>query len=350
MAEETRLHLKPAARPRDRRMFILFILVGIAFIVLLVNLAGSRKTWELVAGAHPLFVGCILVLQAFRYVSSAGSTAVLAGIFKSRVPFFSLYETMVAGQALNRTFSAGGAAGMWARYSFMTRQGMHSGPFAALLVVEDLIGAFAIFIVFCIGLAAFVATSTLPDVAWLVLAGFGVGIVVLGVGVVSLYRHRPLVEWLVHTITRTAGAILARIIGKEVYRRERMEQIVDEFYIAVSQARTDPPRLLAAFLFNILRLALDAASLYFAFWAVGFAISPGICLVIFTSSSAVSTLSAAPGELAVMETSLAVLATSLGIANDVAISAILLFRALSYWLPIPVGYLALWHLERKGEV
>jgi uncharacterized membrane protein YbhN (UPF0104 family) len=32
------------------------------------------------------------------------------------------------------------------------------------------------------------------------------------------------------------------------------------------------------------------------------------------------------------------------------VSAILLFRALSYWLPIPIGYLAFWDLERRGLI
>ncbi len=350
MAEESRFRTLPVARTQNRRLFVLFILVGIGVVVLLANLAGSSKTLALIASAQPVFVLCILGSQALRYVGSTGSTFVLAEIFGQRVPFEPLYETMMAGQALNRTFSVGGAAGMWARYSFMTRQGMHSGPFAALLVVEDIIGAVAIFLVFCTGLVAVVATAALPDLAWLVMLGFSIGIVILGLGALYLYHHRPIVEWLVHTLARGIGAIIARLIGKEVYQREHMDKIIDEFYRAVVLARRDKPRLVIAFFFNVLRLAFDAASLYFAFWAVGWAISPGICLVIFTSSSALSTLSAAPGELAVMETSLAVLSTSLGIAPPVAVSSILLFRALSYWLPIPVGYLAFWHLERKGLI
>jgi uncharacterized protein (TIRG00374 family) len=97
-------------------------------------------------------------------------------------------------------------------------------------------------------------------------------------------------------------------------------------------------------------LGLDAASLYFAFWAIGFPIAPAFLLVIFTSSSALSTLSGVPGELGVMETALAILSTSLGIPPPTAVSAILLFRALSYWLPIPIGYLTFWNLEQRGLI
>lgn len=350
MAEESRTRTLTPARPRDRRLVALFVLAGLAFVVLLLNLAGSKRTFELIAGAQPLYVACILGLQALRYAASAGSTYMLAEILGKRLPLLPLYETMLAGQALNRSFSVGGAAGMWARYSFITRQGMHSGPFAALLVVEDLIGAVAVVVVFVAGLAGVIATTTLPDIAWLVTLGFGAGILLVGAGALYLYRRRPLLTWIVHAAARAFSAILARIIGKQVYTHEQMEAIIDEFYKAVTLTRHDPPRLGISFLFNVLRLALDAASLYYAFWAVGFAISPGVCLVIFTGSSALSTLSAAPGELVVMETSLAMLSTGLGIAPPVAVSATLLFRVLSYWLPIPFGYLAFWRLERRGLV
>lgn len=348
--EESRSQLAAPPRARDRRLLLLFFVVGIGILLLMMNLAGSRRTFDHIRAADPGFVVLILLLLAVRYVGSAGSAFVLAEIFGQRLPFVPLYETMMAGQALNRTFSVGGAAGMWARYSFLTRQGMHSGKFAALLVVEDLIGALAIFLIFVAGLVGIIANAAVPKVAWLALAAFVTGIAFLGLAAVYLYRQRPLLEALVQGVASAVGRAIGRVIGKEIYRRDHVTLAVEDFYGAVGQVRRDPARLIWSFLFNILRLALDAASLFFAFWAVGFAISPGVCLVIFTSSSALSTLSATPGELGVMETSLAVLSTALGIPPPTAVSAIVLFRALSYWLPIPVGYFMFGHLEKRGLI
>jgi uncharacterized protein (TIRG00374 family) len=326
------------------------MLVGFALSVLLINVAGSQATFTSIKNAQPGFVLLILLAQALRYVGSSGSTFVLAEIFGQRLPFWPLYETMMAGQALNRTFSAGGAAGVWARYSFMTRQGMHSGRFVALLAVEDLIGAVAIFLIFVTGLAGAVAAAALPELGWLILLAFSSGIIVLGAGSLYLYRRRLLVERAAHRAARAFSAVLGRIIGKEVYQRDHVDLAIAEFYAAMSRARTDPPRLAGSFLFNLWRLAFDAASLYLAFWAIGFPISPGIALVLFTTSSVLSTLSAAPGEFGVMETSLAILSTALGIPPPSAVGAIVLFRALSYWLPIPVGYAMFGHLEKRGLI
>jgi uncharacterized protein (TIRG00374 family) len=350
VTENTRLRSLAAPRAHDRRWLLVFILVGIAFIFLLLNLAGSQRTFARIQSAQPAFVLAVLVAQALRYAGSAGSTQILAKIFGQRVPFAPLYETMLAGQALNRTFSVGGAAGMWVRYSFLTRWGLHSGAVAALFVVEDVLGALAVSLVFATGFVAVIATTALPQLTWLVVAGFAIGLVLLTIGGIHLYRRRTLLERAVHTVARASNAVLARLIGKSVYDPAHIQMALEDFYTGMAHVRHDPFRVVGAFLFNLLRVGFDAASLYLAFWAIGFAIAPAFLLVIFTSSSALSTLSGVPGELGVMETALAILSTSLGISPPTAVSAILLFRALSYWLPIPIGYLTFWNLQRSGLI
>jgi uncharacterized protein (TIRG00374 family) len=186
--------------------------------------------------------------------------------------------------------------------------------------------------------------------AWLIIAGFVVGGAVLVFGVLALYRHRWLLKRIVHPLARVLGGLIGRIVGKEIYRYDHVELAIDDFYSGIAHVEHDPGRVLWAFVFCLLRLGFDAASLFFAFWAIGFDIAPGLLLVIFTTSNALSTLSGIPGELGVMEGSLAMLSTSLGIAGPVAVGAIVLFRALSYWLPLPLGYLAFWHLQRKGFI
>jgi uncharacterized protein (TIRG00374 family) len=350
VTENTRARPLAAPRAHDRRLLLVFLLAGIALILLLLNLAGSQKTFTLIIGAQPAFVLAVLIAQVLRYAGSTGSTQTLAKTFGRRLPLFPLYETMLAGQALNRTFSVGGAAGMWARYSFLTRQGMHSGAVAALFVVEDLLGAAAIALVFTAGFAAVIATTALPQFSWLIVSGFVIALVLASLAGLNLYRRRALLERIVHAIARTFNTAMVRLIGKEIYDPAHIKLAIDEFYLGMTHARRDPLRVASAFLFNLLRLGFDAASLYFAFWAIGFSVAPAFLLVIFTSSSALSTLSGVPGELGVMETALAILSTSLGIPPPAAVSAIVLFRALSYWLPIPVGYLAFGDLERRGLI
>jgi uncharacterized membrane protein YbhN (UPF0104 family) len=70
-------------------------------------------------------------------------------------------------------------------------------------------------------------------------------------------------------------------------------------------------------------------------------------ILIYTAVSVLSSVSAVPGEVAIMGTSVALLSLAFGVPRDVAVLALLLSRAIAFWLPIPVGFAAFWHLRRK---
>ena len=56
------------------------------------------------------------------------------------------------------------------------------------------------------------------------------------------------------------------------------------------------------------------------------------------------------GEVAIMGTSFAVLSLALGISPETAVVALIISRTLSFWLPMPVGFLALFHLRRHHDL
>jgi uncharacterized protein (TIRG00374 family) len=70
-------------------------------------------------------------------------------------------------------------------------------------------------------------------------------------------------------------------------------------------------------------------------------------IVIFTAVSLMSSVSAVPGEVAIMGSSMALLSLAFGVPADVALLALLLSRTIAFWLPIPVGVAAFWHLRRS---
>ncbi len=90
MTEDTRVRALAAGAP-DRRMLVLFLLVGFAFVFFLLNLAGFNKITTLIQNAQPTFVLCVMAAQALRYVGSTGSTQILAEMFGQRLPFTPLY-------------------------------------------------------------------------------------------------------------------------------------------------------------------------------------------------------------------------------------------------------------------
>jgi uncharacterized membrane protein YbhN (UPF0104 family) len=72
--------------------------------------------------------------------------------------------------------------------------------------------------------------------------------------------------------------------------------------------------------------------------------------VVYLTGSAIGSVIPTPGGLGGVEAALTAGLTAAGLHGAVAVSAVLLFRLLTFWLPVPFGWAALSYLERKGDL
>lgn len=346
--ELTELPTESPPRQNRRWLFVL-LLLGLGSTVALTMLAGTAQTFALLLSAELFYVTLVALVQGLRYVAMAISTGTVAQIVGVRVPLPKLVQVVTAAQAANRTF-VGGAAGMAIRLDFFMHRGMTAGTFVAVESVEDVVSIVAV------GLLLFAGTSiVVASGAGAALRGDAVGAAVVGAlalaaAVVAFVWHRAWVERLADAVARLVSRLLQPFLRRAVYDKPRVRRGVADFYAGLELARRDPVRVGVAFLCAVARLGCDAVALYFSFRAVGYDAAPGVVLVIFVVSSSVATLAAVPGQIGVMETTLALMSTAFGIPAPVAVSATLLYRLISFWLPIPFGYAFAWRMEQRGEL
>jgi len=72
--------------------------------------------------------------------------------------------------------------------------------------------------------------------------------------------------------------------------------------------------------------------------------------VVYLTGSAIGSILPTPGGLGGVEAALTAGLTATGLPGAVAVSAVLLFRLLTFWLPVPVGWAALSYLERQQAI
>lgn len=72
--------------------------------------------------------------------------------------------------------------------------------------------------------------------------------------------------------------------------------------------------------------------------------------VVYLTGSAIGSAAPTPGGLGAVEVALSAGLTAAGMAGATALSAVLLFRLLTFWLPAPFGWLVFTYLQRRGEV
>jgi len=79
---------------------------------------------------------------------------------------------------------------------------------------------------------------------------------------------------------------------------------------------------------------------------VGFA---GVA-VVYLAGAAIGSLAPTPGGLGAVELALSTGLTASGMSSAAAISAVLLYRVATFWLPVPVGWVALRWLQRRDAL
>jgi uncharacterized protein (TIRG00374 family) len=82
--------------------------------------------------------------------------------------------------------------------------------------------------------------------------------------------------------------------------------------------------------------------------ALGGAVPLASVALVYLTGNAIGSLMPTPGGLGAVEAALSAGLTAAGLPGATAISAVLLFRTLTFWLPVPVGWAALGYLQRKN--
>lgn len=331
----------------EHRQWIYLLVAGIGIFLLFPQIAGFNRTVHLLVRADPIFLALGLIAEAVRYLFSAGTTRVLAGLFRRVLPLGPLAEAFFGGAAANRTFSTGGAPGMLIRLLFLAKQEIPAGSVAVIFLIEDIAGFIVGSLIFLAGILSLI--NARPSNQFIAYVGllFGLGVLVLVLGATTFYRHRAWVGKAVHAPVRLLNRLAQWIAHRPLVTADQVERALNEFYAGMSLARRAPSRVAMVFALNLLRTVAGIAALYFAFLALDWTISPGVLIVLYTSASVLSTVSAVPGEVAIMGGSWAILTLSFGVPRDVAAAAMLLSRTIAFWLPIPIGYFALWNLRRQ---
>lgn len=310
--------VEPVRLERLRPRTLLSILAGAVGGYVLLSQLGQVNVSQLLASAHWGWVGVAVAGSVLTYLASA---LILIGF--APVPL-QLERTVMA--QLAASFAAlvtpPAVGGVAVNVRFVQRSGATPGLAVASVGVAQA-AAFAIHLVL-LALAGYLTgsqtgTDLLP--ARRVLVALAVALVISGL-VLLLPVARRIV---VHRIRPFLSEVIPRLV--DVVQQPKR--------VALGVAGN----LLLNFGYVV---ALDGAIRAFGghlpFWSVA---------VVYLAGSAIGNAAPTPGGLGAVEAALAAGLTAAGLAGDVAVSAVLLYRLATFWLPVAPGYLAFGWLQRR---
>ena len=255
--------------------------------------------------------------------------------------WFDVASAQLAGNAASRVLPGGAASGSVVQARLLVRSGSPTPAVASALTA---VGLLSTGVLLSLPLLTVPALLIGPPPARQLQLGLAVSLVlavlIVGLGVAML-TWTPFVSFL----GRSAGRVL------RLFRRSVEADTSARFLVAQRDRVADvfERRWLRALAAAAGNRMLDYAALVAALYAVGVQARPAEVLLAYVVSMALAMVPLTPGGLGFVETGLTALLVLAGAGADQAVLATLLYRLVSFWLPIPVGALAWagWRLRHR---
>jgi len=130
--------------------------------------------------------------------------------------------------------------------------------------------------------------------------------------------------------------------------RRLWQSVVDQGLPQLLEAVQTPRKLVQGVGGNLLLTAGYSLCLYASVRAVGADVNLAAAAIVFLTGNTVGTAIPTPGGIGAVEAALVAGLGAAGVPGGLAVPAVLLFRLLSFWLPLLPGYIAWNRMQAKG--
>jgi uncharacterized protein (TIRG00374 family) len=310
-----------------RSLLILLALLVVEYLVV-PELVGASKNLDLLSSLNVGWLAGGVVAEAGSLLCYALMTQTLLGA--NPPPLTRMVRITLATTAISHVVPGGSAGGAGLGYQLLTDSGV-DGSDAAFTLATQGIGSAVV-------LNAMLWLSLLVSIP---LAGVHpIYVAIALVGLVALIA----VTALVYTFTRgeERAVRVVRAIGRRVPRvgEDRLERLVRQMGESLSELAHDRVTLRRAVMYAGLNWGLDALSLWCFVAALGRYVNPFELFAAYGIANVLATVPITPGGLGVIEASAASLIVSFGSPRALATLAVIGWRLVNFWFPIPLGALA----------
>ena len=281
-------------------------------------LSHLQVAWLLVAVVFEL-ASMVVFARLQRWLLRAGGV---------RVPLLTMVEIALAGNAMSTSLPGGPAwSASWA-FGQLRRRGANRVLAGWVIVVAGALSSFAVFVIVAAG--AFIAGNSGPfaHLRWLAAVLAAIPVAVAG-GYVAA-RESPLIRGALSACWQAVAARVrpARAVGR----------IVGKALESLALVRPGATGWAEAFSLALANWLYDAAVLVACIEALHLPVPWRAILIIYGFTQISASLPITPGGLGVVEASLAALLVAYGVHSTSALAVVLLYRIVSFWGLVPIGW------------
>jgi glycosyltransferase 2 family protein len=290
-----------------------------AFYFLLPQIAQAGDAWKAFTSASFTFIPLLIALSALTYVGAAIS---LMGTVPQRVPFGPTLLAQVAGSFVNRVTPAS-VGGMVLNARFLEKSGVDPATAVAGVGLNTIAGA---------------AVHVMLTVVFFVWSGSQLGKAFDISSVTKILLVIPVVLAIV-------GVVMATNWGRRKLVKPLMRGVRSAAH-NLGRVSRSPVKLALLFGGSVIITLANIWALHASVIALGGSVGMAEVGAVYLAGRAVASAAPTPGNLGAIEAALVAGLTGVGVPGPEAVSAVLAYRLVTYWLPALPGWLC-WHLIQR---
>jgi Mg2+-importing ATPase len=318
-------------RTRNWLPWLLGAAILAAVVLAALHFAEERAFVNLLEQVKPTWLLAALALQAATYLAQAGTWLTVLHRAGAQVPFGYACGLSLQKLFVDQALPSMGLSGTAAVVAALEQRGVARPAVTAAVAVD--IGCYFAAYVLSLGAALVI----------FVMNGHASTLIVTAAAMFLVFGG---------SLATAVLALSGRAPGPRTQRLLRMPGIhraAELLRDADPHLARDPRLLLRATVLQLAIFALDASTLWVLIRALGLVASPGAVFASFMLASLLRTVGFMPGGLGTFEAAAVSALTLAGTPVAVGLSATLLFRGLSFWLPMLPGLAIARRLLSRGR-
>jgi putative heme transporter len=329
---------KRFSMPREIRIILsVGLLVFVFEYLVLPQFSSARQSLHLLASLNPLVVILAVAFEMAAIYSYVELTRTV--LFPYSPGRFNTLRVNLAGLAISHVVPGGTAPAGALSYRIFNELGVPKETNAFGLATQGTGSAVVLNIIFWFALVISIPLRGFnPSYGFAALAGVFLLAAFFGTLVLLTRGQRHADSWL--------RAIAARIPALDPDKVSALlEKVAERIKVLIANRRT----LWWAFTWAGLNWLFDAACLWVFVWSFGHVMSPIDLLVAYGLANVLAAIPITPAGLGVVEGVLIPTIVGFGVPHSQAILAVLAYRLVNFWIPIPIGGAAYASLQwRRG--
>jgi len=327
-SEDRPLDQAPGSTPKKSiaRSIVYLAVAAVALYLLLPSLIGVFSSWRSLEHLDWPFAVLVVVFEAVSSVCLWELDRIALGT----KGWFAIACAQLSGNALGRVVPGSATP---SSVVLLHRAGIDAGDAAAALTASTGLQIATALALPILAVPAMIGGAPIDrGLATAAYLGIAVVVLLIATAVVLFSTDAPL-AWI--------GRRVQSLLNATVRRTRPVTGLAEEFLSDRNFIRkTLGQRWMSAVLAAVGNTGFDYLALLCALRAVGASPRPSLVMLAYASAELLAQVPFTPGGLGFVEAGLVGTLTLAGVAGPAALAATLLYRLVSYWLPIPAGGIA----------